>query len=526
MWYALYKLYKLGKTKEETAIMENRKSKILRNTTLLACIALTAGFCFALNMPTTPVAGDGSTNRTGTNFATERQSGIAVDETISENTFFAGGIKIPEQYRDQPNVHITGLGESIYAYCGLENYAENKDMVLLNGRSWRHWDTRPNATIGTLWVRGGETGSCYLGFDFNGTGVLKLPTQTGEGEDLQTIVLKRGFQFINITNEQCENEDAIYKDSPVVDKVVGTLKDNIIFKVKPSGGFEVLIGGTESVEEPSETQYGIVTGEGVNVRSGPGADYEAYGQLTKNTKLTYLGVTEGRWHNVSYNGQSAWILATYFRIEGYEMITTTKPISLDGYKIEIMQNVLLTEDALLIKIPAVVTPAEAWTTALQGETYRYLGEMSERWYKVDYQGNVGWISSACATLTEEYVEITPLNAGWTMDDENDFVDSSDDVSSSEDAESMDSADNTGEVFEESMDTEYASDESMKEDVSSEITSDSATSANDTTTESGLEGNGASFIKASGCTSSLALSTATFACANLAIVAILKRKREN
>lgn len=344
-------------------------------------------------------------------------AGIQVKASASKSTFFAGGTNVPTDYREQPNVLVTGLTEELNHYYELEDYGNNKDLVLINGRSWRKWENRPGEKIGKIWVRGVDDSSCYLGFDFNGTSKLKLPSQNGVGEVLQTIVLKRGFQFVNTTSSQWDKDGVIYEGSSVVSKVVGVLQDNIILKAKSQGGFEVIVGGTETVEEQGENQYGIVTGDVVNVRGGPSTDYEIYGTVEKDAKLTYLGTETDGWYNVSYDGKNAWISGTYFTVKGYETITVQKPMSIDGYKIEMAQDVLTTGNIYIAKKPAPVDneATDSWTVAKAGETYKYLGEMSSRWYKVDYNGNVGWISNTYSTLTAEYIDIVPLNAGWTED---------------------------------------------------------------------------------------------------------------
>ena len=349
--------------------------------------------------------------------STTKTAGIQVKESASKSTFFAGGTNVPTGYREQPNVLVTGLGEELNDYYELEDYGNNKDLVLINGRSWRTWENRPGTKIGKIWVRGVDDSSCYLGFDFNGTSKLKLPSQNGVGEVLQTIVLKRGFQFVNTTSSQWEKDGVIYEGSSVVSKVADVLQDNIILKVKSNGGFEVIVGGMESVETQGENQYGIVTGDVVNVRSGPSTDDEIYGTATKDTKLTYLGKESNGWYNVSYDGKSAWISGSYFTVKGYETITVQKPMSIDGYKIETAQDVLATGNIYIAKTPAPVKneATDAWAVASTGETYKYLGEMSSRWYKVDYKGNVGWISNVYSTLTVEYVDIIPLNAEWPED---------------------------------------------------------------------------------------------------------------
>lgn len=349
--------------------------------------------------------------------ALEAEASIAVKSSATKSTFFAGGTDIPEGYQDNANVLITGLSKKLKNYCGLEDYGNNKDLVLINGRSWRKWESRPGEKIGNIWIRGKDSTSCYLGFDFNGNTKLRLSTQNGVGEAVDTIVLRRGFQFVNTTSSQWDKDDVIYEGSSVVSGVVGTLTNNIILQAKKGGGFNIL-SDTEEVEVKSEYQYGIVTGDVVNVRSGASTDYEIYGQVTYGTQLTYLGKKSNGWCKVSYDGKTAWISGDYFEIQGYETTVEQKPITLSGYTIEFARTVTITGNVYVSKTASVPDDVntDAWGVALVGESYQYLNKKTDRWYKVNFKGNIGWISENYSTLSDdENVEITPLNKDWPED---------------------------------------------------------------------------------------------------------------
>lgn len=431
------------------------KNKFLRCATRLACIALAFGLSFSCSMQINKVTAS-LTTKTIAECIPSPQS-VEVDGEASQTTYFAGGTEIPEDYRNQPSLLIMGFAEMLNDYYELEDYGNNKELVLINGRSWSKWETRPGDTLNKLWVRSAGTNACYLGFDFNGTSKLKLPSQSGGGELLQTIVIKRGFQFVNTTSSQWGVDGVIYKDSPVVTKVVGELRDNIILKVKATGGFEVIVGGLESVEQQGESQYGVVTGDSVSLRSGPSKAYDVCAQVARDTKLIYLGEVSNGWYKVDYEGNTGWISALYFTIVGYETVIVQKPISLDGYKLEVKQEVLATDTGYIAKNPTQVNDAEieTWGITEAGATYKYLGETSNVWYKVDYAGNVGWVSSLYSTLLDAQVEITPLNADWQEDD---FP--SEDSSVAEDSEAEESSEDSS--LEENSSDEYNSIEESEE----------------------------------------------------------------
>lgn len=53
-----------------------------------------------------------------------------------------------------------------------------------------------------------------------------------------------------------------------------------------------------------------VTGNGVNIRSGPGTNYNVLGSANSGTVFTVTG-TSGSWYQISYNGQTAYIISDY-----------------------------------------------------------------------------------------------------------------------------------------------------------------------------------------------------------------------
>ncbi|MEQ8676493.1 MAG: SH3 domain-containing protein [Aggregatilineales bacterium] len=65
---------------------------------------------------------------------------------------------------------------------------------------------------------------------------------------------------------------------------------------------------TEEVQAPQNTDPNVctITGSGVNVRSGPGINFDAIGTLNAGNQFIATGQNNG-WYNGTYNGQSAWV---------------------------------------------------------------------------------------------------------------------------------------------------------------------------------------------------------------------------
>jgi len=132
----------------------------------------------------------------------------------------------------------------------------------------------------------------------------------------------------------------------------------------------------------------------VNLRSGPGLNYKDVGTIYSGTSLTYLDQysTDNRgvmWYKVRYNSGSAWISSRYSELYGATAVVYL--YATDG-------------QSYLRKAPNL--SAKAITVMQQGDAAEYLGSSSvdERgvtWYRVEYNGNTGWVSSRYTSF-EQY----------------------------------------------------------------------------------------------------------------------------
>lgn len=110
---------------------------------------------------------------------------------------------------------------------------------------------------------------------------------------------------------------------------LGTLNKGTSVKVSGKSGnwYEVCVNGKygymsadyvkigESVSAPTEQldNVGIVTGNGVRMRSGPGTSYSTIGYYNKGIQVKVTGKS-GDWYAVSYNGLSGYMSADYVRL--------------------------------------------------------------------------------------------------------------------------------------------------------------------------------------------------------------------
>lgn len=77
---------------------------------------------------------------------------------------------------------------------------------------------------------------------------------------------------------------------------------------------------TYSVVEMSATKYAK---QSVNIRKGPGTDYEKIGSLTMNQKVTVTGQADNGWYRISFNGGDAYVSNKYLVDNKIETNETT-----------------------------------------------------------------------------------------------------------------------------------------------------------------------------------------------------------
>ena len=86
----------------------------------------------------------------------------------------------------------------------------------------------------------------------------------------------------------------------------------------------------EENENTNETTYSVVdmsatkyAKQSVNIRKGPGTDYEKIGSLTMNQKVTVTGQANNGWYRISFNGGDAYVSNKYLVDNKIEINETT-----------------------------------------------------------------------------------------------------------------------------------------------------------------------------------------------------------
>ncbi len=64
-----------------------------------------------------------------------------------------------------------------------------------------------------------------------------------------------------------------------------------------------------------QVTYGVVTASSLNVRSGPGTNYNVVGSLLNGTRVEILGTNSNGWHKISHNNSTGYVSGEYIRLE-------------------------------------------------------------------------------------------------------------------------------------------------------------------------------------------------------------------
>lgn len=135
-----------------------------------------------------------------------------------------------------------------------------------------------------------------------------------------------------------------------------------------SGGEEEQPGDEEDGSQATTPTYAVICRK-LNVRSGPGTSYERIGSLSRGALLS--GVLENGWLRFTYNGQTAYVSATYVQ------------------KLNGSGDLCVLCNALNVRTGPSTSYAKLGQ--LLSGTYVDPLESQNGWYKIGYNGGYGWI---------------------------------------------------------------------------------------------------------------------------------------
>lgn len=136
------------------------------------------------------------------------------------------------------------------------------------------------------------------------------------------------YAGVMLPNFRTTNEASVLLDSGAFEELKGDkytksstlLRRGDILVTKTQGHTVVVLSNGSKVTDvaPSVdpvTAHVLVTGNAVNVRTGPGTDYRILGVAHKGDKLQYGGEESSNgWHLIEFNNENAWISGKYSKL--------------------------------------------------------------------------------------------------------------------------------------------------------------------------------------------------------------------
>ena len=140
---------------------------------------------------------------------------------------------------------------------------------------------------------------------------------------------------------------------------------------------------------------------GVNVRSGPGTDYDIIGGISYGSSVTITGQS-GNWYIINYNGRTGYISADYVTISSEEEFTQTTATVNSSIGLNVRSGPGTTYSVLY---------------TLDNGTVVTVTDKEGDWYKISYNGQAGYVSGEYLILDEnkDYVYDEDFEAALTAE---------------------------------------------------------------------------------------------------------------
>ncbi len=153
----------------------------------------------------------------------------------------------------------------------------------------------------------------------------------------------------------------------------------------------------------------VVTGSGVNVRSGPGTNYSKVGAVYKGEKYVILKQKNG-WHNLRLSsGSSGWVKGIYLRITESKSSSTS---SQSGAAAKSNKIAVIRKDNINIRNG----PGEGYgkvTKVNKGQQFAIIKE-SRGWYNISLpKGKSGWVAAWLVTVKNKQTPVKNIDSGST-----------------------------------------------------------------------------------------------------------------
>jgi hypothetical protein len=224
---------------------------------------------------------------------------------------------------DKPGIAVRFAGH-VGVYVGNGEVVEWRGFAYgcvktkLKNRGWTHWYELP----WTEYVGASAEADTSKAVDV-GTLGARLLTRGMSGTDvmtLQEVLNSFGFDCGTPDGEFGANTERGVREYQMQRDLVGDGKygpKTHAVLMQELAEREVQSGGESGENAPAEPQkYVLVTGNTVNLRTGPGTQYDVVTVVRKGARLDYISTASNGWHAVTADGVSGWIGPKYSRVGG------------------------------------------------------------------------------------------------------------------------------------------------------------------------------------------------------------------
>lgn len=163
------------------------------------------------------------------------------------------------------------------------------------------------------------------------------------------------------------------------------------------------------VAEPETTLAAVDANAGItddlNLRSGPGAEFDSLGTVPRDSRLTVTGPAESGYYPVTYGEQTGWVAAEFVSLD-------TEPAA-EPQVVESAQTVAApqaTEGTALAPLNLRAGPGRDSAVLLtmpEGSVVPVSGEANNGYLSVTYDGTTGWVDAAYLGLPDSSTAPAP-----------------------------------------------------------------------------------------------------------------------
>jgi uncharacterized protein YkwD len=153
-------------------------------------------------------------------------------------------------------------------------------------------------------------------------------------------------QIENQEMDQIDREEADQSEAKQIEEI-GKTSELIKKSTDDETSEEMMLGESDTIDEEKEkgssfsvtkkkeTLYAM---NALNVRLGPGINYDRIGTLSINQKVEVTGVTENLWYEIAFNGQTGYCSGKYLSEEMVSVIDSQLETSEANAKADVLQE--------------------------------------------------------------------------------------------------------------------------------------------------------------------------------------------